>query len=330
MRVKSLVNRAKASLSTVNYQLSIKKAKASLSTVNCPLSIKKAKASLSIVNCQLSIILALSALMSCTQDAEMPALSVDQSSIEAAAVAGTYTLAVTADGEWTAAVSPAATWCTVSPASGSGNGTLTVAVAVNSTTAAKTATVTIAQSGTSQTVTVTARAADVFKDSRGNRVIVPGGALACATRVVSFTHGDPWTSDISHQNPDGILGIPDGDEPENGIGSICMGRLGVIVLGFDSYITDGEGLDIYVFEVGPDVEATKVEVSNDLKTWIHVGDAAGSLSGVDMRGKVPANGKYQYVRISDLRTFDHLSWPGADIDAVVALYPTEKLKNEGI
>jgi uncharacterized protein (TIGR02145 family) len=54
-RVKSLVNRAKATLSIVNCPLSIKKAKASLSTVNCPLSIKKAKATLSTVNCPLSI-----------------------------------------------------------------------------------------------------------------------------------------------------------------------------------------------------------------------------------------------------------------------------------
>jgi len=73
-----------------------------------------------------------------------------------------------------------------------------------------------------------------------------------------------------------------------------------------------------VFEIGGHVEATKVEVSTDLVTWIEVGTAEGSLCGVDMNGKVPADGKYKYVRITDIEG-QSSSWPGADIDAVAGL-----------
>jgi hypothetical protein len=160
-----------------------------------------------------------------------------------------------------------------------------------------------------------------YTDSRGNEVHIPGGELSCATFVVGFTPGTPWTSDVKHQDPLGTIGAPNGDEPADGIGSLTMGKDGVLIVGFNVYITDGAGQDIYVFETGPDVEATRVEVSTDLETWIHVGDASGSLSGVDISGKVPVGAKYKYVRLTDLRTAHNSSYPGAEIDAVAALHP---------
>jgi hypothetical protein len=162
-----------------------------------------------------------------------------------------------------------------------------------------------------------------YTDSRGNKIKIPGGALSCATFVVDFKHGNPWTSDPKAMDPAKITGAPDYDSrtDEN---YVTLGTDGVIIVGFNVYITDGPGMDIYIFEIGPNVEATKVEVSNDLKNWIYVGDASGSLSGVDMNGKIPAGGKYRYVRLTDLRTAPSGSWPGADIDAVAAMYPVLK------
>jgi len=160
-----------------------------------------------------------------------------------------------------------------------------------------------------------------YTDSRGNKIQIPGGALSCATFVVDFIAGDPWTSDVKHQDPQGSIGAPNGDEPADDIWSLTLGKDGVLIVGFNVYITDGAGQDIYIFETGPDVEATKVEVSNDLRTWIDVGNANGSLSGVDINGKVPAGGKYKYVRLTDLRTAPNGSYPGAEIDAVAALHP---------
>ena len=157
----------------------------------------------------------------------------------------------------------------------------------------------------------------IYTDNRGNQITIPGGAKSCATKVVDFTAGDPWTSDERAMNPEDILGAPDynASTDEN---YLCLGAYGSITLEFDIFITDGEGIDIYVFEIGGHVEATKVEVSTDLVTWIEVGTAEGSLCGVDMNGKVPANGKYKYVRITDIEG-QSSSWPGADIDAVAGL-----------
>ena len=158
----------------------------------------------------------------------------------------------------------------------------------------------------------------VYTDSRGNQITIPGGAASCATKVVEFTHGDPWTTDPLDIDPNEILGVPDRGNLSNGK-AITLGAGGVIVLEFDIFITDGEGLDIYVFEVGQNVEATKVEVSSDLQNWVYVGDADGSLCGVDLNGKVPEGAKYKYVRITDLLTTPNGGYPGADIDAVAGL-----------
>ncbi|MBR6653418.1 MAG: S-layer homology domain-containing protein [Oscillospiraceae bacterium] len=157
----------------------------------------------------------------------------------------------------------------------------------------------------------------IYTDNRGNQITIPGGAKSCATKVVDFTAGYPWTSDERAMNPEDILGAPDynASTDEN---YLCLGAYGSITLEFDIFITDGEGIDIYVFEIGGHVEATKVEVSTDLVTWIEVGTAEGSLCGVDMNGKVPADGKYKYVRITDIEG-QSSSWPGADIDAVAGL-----------
>ena len=162
-----------------------------------------------------------------------------------------------------------------------------------------------------------------FTDSRGNKVKIPGGALSCATFVADFIHGTPWTSDARAMDPNSILGKPDynSSTEEN---YITLGADGVIVLGFNVFITDGEGLDIYVFEIGPDVEATKVEVSNDLINWIYVGDANGAISGVDINGKIPVDGKYRYIRLTDLKVAPSSAWPGADIDAVAIIHPSIK------
>lgn len=152
----------------------------------------------------------------------------------------------------------------------------------------------------------------VYKDSRGNEIEVPVNAFA--TRVVSFTPGTKWTSDKDHVTAENILGAPGG-----GKNNLCLGKNGVIVLEFSVDIVDYEGMDIYVFEVGPDVEATKVEVSVDMKEWIYVGDAKGALSGVDINGKVPEGARYHYVRITDLGSYPNSNHPGADIEAVAGL-----------
>lgn len=157
----------------------------------------------------------------------------------------------------------------------------------------------------------------IYTDNRGNKITLPDDEKSCATKVIEFKQGDPWTSDKKAMDPSDILGVPNYDKTAD-TNYICMGAGGSITLEFDIFIVDGEGNDIYVFEIGDNVEATKVEVSSDLETWYDVGNADGSLSGVDVKGKVPEDGKFKYVRITDINK-DSGPWPGADIDAVAGL-----------
>ena len=156
-----------------------------------------------------------------------------------------------------------------------------------------------------------------FTDREGNTVTVPVSAFA--SYVVEFTHGDPWTTYEANMDPLIALGLPDSSNDTYSTGDLCLGMNGVLVLGFDSLIYDGPGDDIYVFEVGPAVEETKVEVSNDLTTWYEIGIAEGRTAGLDMAGKVPANVSFCYVRITDTGNNSPGSWSGADIDAVCGL-----------
>ena len=157
----------------------------------------------------------------------------------------------------------------------------------------------------------------VYTYTRGNQITIPGGAKSCATKVINFTPGNPWTSDDRAMNPEDVLGVPDYDDAAD-TNYLTLGAGGSITLEFSINIIDGEGNDIYVFEIGPAVEATQVEVSSDLENWINVGKADGSLSGVDLNGKVPEGASFRYVRITDLAGGGG-SWPGADIDAVAGL-----------
>lgn len=158
-----------------------------------------------------------------------------------------------------------------------------------------------------------------FTDRNGDEVLVPDGAWAA--RVVSFEPGDPWTSHDKFKDPEKVLGVSDwnGKTWTQSEGDMCLGAGGVLVLEFNVNIFDGPGDDIYVFEVGDDVEATKVEVSSDLKTWYEAGVAEGKTAGVDLNGKVPEGSRFRYVRLTDQKEHPNGEWPGADIDAVAGL-----------
>ena len=145
--------------------------------------------------------------------------------------------------------------------------------------------------------------------------VVPEGVGA--SRVVEFTHGDNWTDFEGRMKVESTLGLPDDPgtkEPYNGY--MTLGAGGVLVLEYDVAIYDGDGQDIFVFEVGPGAEKTKVEVSDDLKTWYDAGTAKGLVSGIDLNGKVPDGSRFRYVRLTDQRTTPNERYAGADIDAV--------------
>lgn len=157
-----------------------------------------------------------------------------------------------------------------------------------------------------------------FTDRDGRTRTVPDGEYSFATRVVEFIAGDPWTSKADAQNPDDVLGLPDreGNRDDN---ALTLGAGGVLTVEFNINIMDGEGDDVYVFEVGGQVEATKVEVSSDLEVWYDIGTAEGKTAGLDMNGKIPEGGAFRYVRLTDMKEYPSGTWPGADIDAIAGL-----------
>ncbi|MDR2448869.1 MAG: hypothetical protein LBD52_02795 [Prevotellaceae bacterium] len=67
-----------------------------------------------------------SEVVTITQEASAATISVDHTMIELDCTAGTYTIPVTSNTSWTAAVEVSAAWCTLTTASGKGNGTVTV------------------------------------------------------------------------------------------------------------------------------------------------------------------------------------------------------------
>jgi uncharacterized protein (TIGR02145 family) len=126
-------------------------------------------------------------------DAEQPeapateaTLLVDKTSIAAAIAEGSYTIAVTSDSAWTAAVS--ATWCTLSPSSGSGSDTVTVSVAENLDTAPRSALITLTSGTREKEITVNQAASERWRenftadaDSIGNRKPITDGISGTIT-----------------------------------------------------------------------------------------------------------------------------------------------------
>ena len=156
-----------------------------------------------------------------------------------------------------------------------------------------------------------------FEDRYGNTVTVPVGAFA--VEVIGFNHGNPWTSDPDNQDPNLTLGLPDSSNAAQSTGDLCLGDRGTIIVRLGLPFYDGPGDDIYIFEVGPNIEETKVIVSSDLRKWYSIGTAEGRTAGLDLSGKVPAGMTFYYVGLTDGDAKSDGSYPGADIDAVCAL-----------
>ncbi len=109
---------------------------------------------------------------------------------------------------------------------------------------------------------------------------------------------------------------------------VSLGPGGRITLQFTNNVLTGSGTtnaDLWIFEVGPDVEDTFVEVSRDGLTWHSVGKVTGHTRGVDLDafGFGP-NDRFSFVRLRDDPLLDDVTGNtvGADIDAVGAIAST--------
>jgi hypothetical protein len=135
---------------------------------------------------------------------------------------------------------------------------------------------------------------------------------------------------VPHRGAFNALGVP------NYIGSnscasqaactfVSLGDGGRLVVEFvDNRLTgsNSAALDLWIFEVGPDVEDTFVEISKDGTTWLPVGKVGGSTAGVDIDAfGYTAADLFAYVRLTDDTNLDGQTGAtvGADIDAVGAI-----------
>ena len=153
----------------------------------------------------------------------------------------------------------------------------------------------------------------------------PQGASSFADEVISYNpnhSGGPAPTDPNFLIPNSALGAPDYLNSE---GAVSLGSGGRITLKFiNNQLTgsDSPSPDLHVFEIGPDVEDTFVEISTDGVIWHSVGKVFGSTSSIDIDAfGFGSSDSFAYVRLTDdpdegNRTGDTV---GADIDSVGAI-----------
>ena len=164
-----------------------------------------------------------------------------------------------------------------------------------------------------------------YKDSQGRTVTFPYGEISFADRVVERRQGNPPSTAKTHTDPNNTLGTPD---YKSGIGSLSLGRNGSVTIEFtDNYLVDIEGPDLWIFEIGPAVESTKLAISKDGRNWIEIGTIRGSTSGIDIAPFISRGDRFSFVRITDNNNGSG-QYGGADIDAVGATGSTRKDSNE--
>ncbi len=162
-----------------------------------------------------------------------------------------------------------------------------------------------------------------FGDEVGNTYIghqkkavyLPLGKLSFADKVVKVNHPLLMTQQVKNVlgEPDVILGFL--LEDVTGIHSLGLG--GDLTVQFvDNALTDVNGPDLYIFEIGQ-IEPTDLEISKDGKKWIKVGKIDGGVAQVDIAKFVQPGELFYYVRLKDLKETSGL--PGADVDAIAAI-----------
>lgn len=163
-----------------------------------------------------------------------------------------------------------------------------------------------------------------YPDGHGGEVFFPMGAASFADEITSFTPGDPDGGDASDR-PEAVLGIPDWNDG-GGAEALTLGCTGDLVVAFtDNSLIDIPGPDLYVFEIGPDTEATAMAISENGEDWIRVGRIAGGKAEVDIAPYVETGSSYRYVRLVDLKQACDSRTPGADVDAIGAIGSATKI-----
>jgi len=174
-----------------------------------------------------------------------------------------------------------------------------------------------------------AQSPQTYDDGNEGEVTLPLGDLSFADRVVGYSAGNPAPIPESSE-PSAVLGVPDWqtlNEPERWVTLGCGGSL--VVRFDDNALVDLDGPDLYIFEVGPDVEGTRLAISSDGKNWTDVGEISGGRADVDIGSRAAPGESYSHVRLTDDNEGCSGRWPGADIDAVAAIGSAARIVMDG-
>jgi hypothetical protein len=159
----------------------------------------------------------------------------------------------------------------------------------------------------------------------------PEGAVSFADAVIAYAPILVGTGPTEpHRGAVNAVGVPNYASVNSCASqAVCtfvsLGDGGSITLRFVNNLLTGSGTvapDLWIFEVGPDVEDMSVEISKDGATYFSVGAVGGATAGVniDAFGFGIAD-QFAYVRLTDDPNLDGQSGAtvGADIDAVGAI-----------
>ena len=159
----------------------------------------------------------------------------------------------------------------------------------------------------------------------------PQGAISFADSVVSYLPGLEGASPTApHQGALNALGVPNyagvnSCASQAACSFVSLGVGGQLVAQFTNNVLTGSNsaaLDLWIFEVGPDVEGTTIELSTDGITWTSVGAIGGSVAGVDIDAfGFNSASAFSFVRLTDIANSGATSGGtvGADIDAIGAI-----------
>jgi hypothetical protein len=160
--------------------------------------------------------------------------------------------------------------------------------------------------------------------TQGSKVVFPSGDISWADAVVSFTPGDPAPK--RSRDPNAALGEPDyqgTDDAADEATYVSLGHGGELVLELtDNVLIDGEGPDLAIFEIGPEVEPILITISEDgQNSMVDVGRVEGSTCSVDIAPFVKTGQRFRFIKLTDAKAgkSNDSEWPGADINAVGAI-----------
>lgn len=168
-----------------------------------------------------------------------------------------------------------------------------------------------------------------YQDGTRGKVTLPQGNRSFADVVVDYQQGT-GKIEQSAMTPQAALAAPDfsGDVDDGSF--LSLGCDGSLTLQFtDNALIDVEGPDLYVFEVGPNVEAMRLAISEDGKTWLELGEISGGRAEVDIFGHGAPDTSFRYVRLTDDGIDCGTRFAGSDIDAVAAIGSTMRFVLDG-